>query len=596
MLIKLCSFNGQCASNQFFKIFRFSSLMLVIASCFQACGDSGSDSESNKQQPPNVVVSAQVRSTTLASDTLLRAVLMVDGAEVTPTLQPLGNSNRYIAGLRLKPDVDHRFSFTLFASRPKQFIGEIIVAAVAEETHYVSSNDPGNNRIFLNIANYDDNDDGDLYTNWEELLLGYNPVKMETWRNPVILEKGLAGSNEGDAKYSIASLVDGGWLVAGYLSAAAGNADMALWKYTANGELDTSFAQAGVFTQDNAAGGSGNDFANAITVLPDGSWVVVGKSDSNTTALYDDMVVWKFTADGVLDSSFGNGGVFVFDNAAGGSANDAAFGVSVLPDGGWIVAGYSDNANANTDVALWKFTAAGVLDAAFADGGVFVYDNIIGGVANDYGYNVTTLPDGGWIVAGFSSGSYGFAMMLLKFTASGQLDSSFGQSGVFTYDNSTRFGEKDVALDVATLPDGGWVVTGYADYNRSYNSDMAVWKFTSNGLLDSSFGSNGVFTINGPTDYASSDIGRAISVFPDGGWIIAGTSTNVKNNDMALWKFLADGSLDPSFGNSGAFSHDNAAGGQGNDFAYDVTVLSDGTWAVVGASANDAGGSDIVIW
>ena len=67
-----------------------------------------------------------------------------------------------------------------------------------------------------------------------------------------------------------------------------------------------------------------------------------------------------------------------------GSSADVGNSVAVQSDGKIIVAGYSHNGS-NDDFALVRYTAAGVLDPSFGTGGKVTTD--FGG-GNDYGLSV----------------------------------------------------------------------------------------------------------------------------------------------------------------------------------------------------------------
>ena len=57
-----------------------------------------------------------------------------------------------------------------------------------------------------------------------------------------------------------------GSLVAGRSRNIAGNADMVVWRFNANGTIDTGFDGDGIVVQNNAAGGNADDIGNAIAI------------------------------------------------------------------------------------------------------------------------------------------------------------------------------------------------------------------------------------------------------------------------------------------------------------------------------------------
>lgn len=562
-------------------------LAVVVLLIAQSCAPADS--------PQSVNVSLPIllpQTINIASDgTSLHFNLLVDGQQYAPDTQT--GDNAFQISLQLEAEKFHTFSFEVSAENSR-YKNPVIVAKTLQETHFISLDDSASQNIQLKAFHYDEfNDDLDLLNNWEEVKRGYDPTRKETKLDHVVVINDAAGGNDYDVADDIAILPNGDWVVSGYSSSLTNQIDMAVWKFHADGQLDTTFHTNGVFTHDNAAGGNSYDRANAIAVLPDGGWVIAGSSFN--AAGNSDMALWKFNANGQLDTSFDSDGVFTHGNAAGGNYNDIAFDVATLPDGGWICAGFSA-ASIGTSMTLWKFTASGQLDTTFDGDGIYTQITSILNPLSTFAYALAVFPDGGWLVAGSASNSNGDDdMAIWKFLPNGQLDSSFGNAGIFTHSNAAGGNGSDVAQSIALLEDGGWVVAGNSTSPSKYY-DMAVWKFAADGKLDSSFANAGVFTNNNAAGGNSLDVANSVASIPGGGWIVAGYSVNAAgNNDMTLWKFNSNGELDPTFGFNGIYTHDNAAGGTSHDEAFGITVLSADQWVVVGDSKNSAN-YDAAIW
>ncbi len=158
----------------------------------------------------------------------------------------------------------------------------------------------------------------------------------------------------------------------------------------------------------------------------------------------------------------------------------------------------------------------------------------------------------------------------------GSLDTTFSTDGKVT----THFSADDSGNAVALQPDGKIVVAGYA------NNDFAVARYNANGTLDASFDSDGkVTTAIG----SGSDKGYELAIQPDDKIVVAGSSNNGTNNDFALARYNADGSLDTSFDSDGKVT---TAIGSAGDAAYAVTLQSDGKIVVAGESNNPSNNVD----
>jgi uncharacterized delta-60 repeat protein len=104
--------------------------------------------------------------------------------------------------------------------------------------------------------------------------------------------------------YALAALADGGLIAGGYQNVAA-TTDAAIAKYTPTGALDPSFGTGGVALFQV---GGGNSLLNDLALQPDGKIVAaLGGTDANHG------FVARFTSAGVLDPTFGAGGVVATD-------------------------------------------------------------------------------------------------------------------------------------------------------------------------------------------------------------------------------------------------------------------------------------------
>lgn len=123
-------------------------------------------------------------------------------------------------------------------------------------------------------------------------------------------------------------------------------------------------------------------------------------------------------------------------------------------------------------------------------------------------------------------------------------------------------------------PDGKIVVCGGAAVNG--NQDFALLRYLSNGTLDTTFGSGGkVFTSMTNGDDAAGEV----SLLIDGRIVVAGRAGGGANSDFALARYLANGTLDTTFGNSGKVI---TALSPVNDVPLGMTIQSDGKILVSG--------------
>jgi uncharacterized delta-60 repeat protein len=365
-----------------------------------------------------------------------------------------------------------------------------------------------------------------------------------------------------DRGSSVAVQSDGKIVVAGY-SWNGSNYDFALVRYAASGALDPGFGTGG---RSITPIGTGDDYGQSLVVLSDGKIVVAGYSSNGSN---HDFALVRYTAEGALDTSFGSGGSVT---TAIGSGHDYGYSVAVQSDGKIVVAGSSSNGS-NTDFALVRYTAAGALDASFGNGGKVTTDF---GSSTDIGQSVAVQSDGKIVVAGYAL-TNGYLVALARYTPAGALDTSFGSGGKVTTWIGSSFNDR--GYSVAVQSDGKIVVAGSS--SNGSNTDFALVRYTASGTLDASFGNGGKVTtlISYPHSTA-----RSVAVQSDGKIVGGGFSAGTGNGyDFALARYTSTGALDTSFGSGGKVTTDF---GSNNDYGYSVALQSDGKIIVAGASYN----------
>ena len=248
-------------------------------------------------------------------------------------------------------------------------------------------------------------------------------IKTDAHGNKV-WDKTFGGSST-DIAYPVQQTSDGGYILAGWTSSfGAGYEDAWLIKTDADGNK----------VSDKTFGGSNSDEVFSVHQTSDGGYILAGFTGS-FGAGHDDAWLIKTDVDGNK----------VWDTTFGGSDRDGAYSVQQTSDGGYILAGSTGPTTGYSDAWLIKTDADGNK----------VWDTTFGGSHNDGAYAVQQTSDGGYILAGRTTPSFGFGRhgdaWLIKTDADGNKvwDRIFG--GRFN-------GEANA---VQQTSDGGYILAGY---------------------------------------------------------------------------------------------------------------------------------------
>jgi uncharacterized delta-60 repeat protein len=411
---------------------------------------------------------------------------------------------------------------------------------------------------------------------------------------------------------SVALLDDGQSVVAG----AVGN-NVELIRYNADGSIDNTFN-----------GGAGSIIIPSTPIstptvtnvldenIPDpsnpGSTVekilVVGNINSSLANNFR-TVLWRFNADGTVDNTFGTAGVDQVPNNyitaqgfadPGNNVTDATIdptGQIVLVGQAW--GGPSFQQNGQWIIVTRLNSTDGSVDTTFNGNGeqaqpIGTSDNFRTG-ATATPLSVVSGPDQSVIALAFGAPTGTFQDVLMKFTPTGQVDTTFGSSGVVNVNPVTA------SFDTATLDGNGNILLGGQYFNNP--AFLAVERVSyATGAPDTTFGSsdpNNASPFPGMEATFISHVGGGIvslgtmangqivalgRIFNDGGF-----TPVTGNSDLEVVRYDSNGTLDTTFGTNGLTQIDFEGG---NDTPASLAVQADSRILVAGFSDSGPGTND----
>lgn len=335
--------------------------------------------------------------------------------------------------------------------------------------------------------------------------------------------------------------------------------------------------------QDPAFGNSGNAFfpytVSTSTQMHDvlyamkqdasGKTIAVGTTYNNLSSPgHNDIAIVRTNTDGTLDTSFNSSG----KNKIDFGFTDGARGVAIQQDGKILVGGFA-YVSSKFRFAIMRFLSNGTLDTAYGTSGKTTTSFSSGAQA----LSMILSTSGKAILGGnaFNASKNSFA--LARYTASGSLDSTFGNSGKV----STTFSGSSFDTIQALVEDYSQNIIAAGYSTIAATNKLALAKYSSEGNLDTAFGSAGTLL---PTFPGAEATATAITLDSSNNIYIAGRTTTSGNHNVLVMKFLGNGTIDNTFGTMGAIAVDL---GSAQDQATGISLDSSGR-VLVSAKGNTA--------
>lgn len=365
--------------------------------------------------------------------------------------------------------------------------------------------------------------------------------------------------------------------------------DMTLWRFNTDGSPDTTFGGSGV-VQYNA--GVGNDVGYSLA-MDSGKYLVSGGSDQATQYR---ATLWRFNANGTLDTTFGGDlnsdttpdGFTVF----AGMSYTAAIDLAVNSTSGHIFVATEINA-----LQMFRLIAnTGLVDSTFGTSGQITYSQIYpnfpysvrldgngkvvvagtcessfiayrclwrmnpdGSLDTTFGvdYDISGSPDG--YIYGADS-TYGMSI-------------GAGSGGIIDHD----------------FDSGGKILLAVQGYISGPTYHTTVQRYNTNGTLDTTFGSSGTAIA---TDMQMRVYAVVVDAFDR---IVVVGQGEASNTNMMMLRLTATGALDTSFNGVG-YAVFRPTKDVLKSYGYDVTLDGSGNILITGYGNNSSAGHSMILW
>ena len=278
------------------------------------------------------------------------------------------------------------------------------------------------------------------------------------WQNNI-------GGTDADFLWVAQETTDGGYILGGYSQSPAsgdkneneeGLSDYWIIKLTSSG----------IIAWQKTIGGSQNDYLRSLQQTTDGGYIIGGESyspaDSSKTVPSrgsSDYWIIKLNASGDT----------MWQKAFGGTGTEVLYTVLQTADGGYILGGYSNSSASLPDKTENSRGGNDYWIVKLNNNGVKEWDKTIGGNDEDRLASIDQTSDGGYILGGGSKSSnsgeksensYGeYDYWVVKTTATGDI----------AWQTTIGGSERDFLRSIKQIPDGNYILGGFSASDISGN-------------------------------------------------------------------------------------------------------------------------------
>lgn len=336
------------------------------------------------------------------------------------------------------------------------------------------------------------------------------------------------------------------------------------------GALDTSFGGGdGIVNFDGEANGieEGRD----IEILSNGDIVITGAIESGGGPSYLLISKWNSIGNSETRVTFdtGTGGVGLAGCATVPSNDTQGRAIVLDSSDNFYITGYCrDQAGGQRGLIVLKTNSNGVADTTFDSSGTNGF-YIFGGedATDEDGKDILRDSSGNLIILGqrgLNADTNSDTLLIKLNSIDGELDTSFG-GGDGIVDDATK-GQ----INKGIIDSSGRIYAVGRSHN-GVNWDMTIWRYTSSGLLDTTWGTSGETDFNLGAD----ETARNVEIDSCGNLVVFGfiEDSGSSRENTAIWRYTSSGSLDTSFGSGNGYVTNTLEGGS-NDRAFTGTINS----------------------
>ena len=249
-------------------------------------------------------------------------------------------------------------------------------------------------------------------------------------------------------------------------------------RFLADGRIDSSFGNSGLYFED---GFHSRSYFRKVKIHDDGTLTAVGVINLNSDLSYRPRpTITKITSDGRRDTSFGDQGIVLIGDSS--YIGDVA-GQSFTRDGQTIIA-FAHPQSLQSGLHMIKCDLNGALDSTFGENGEVRMQLSDG---EDAIYSIIETSDGNIVCLVGAKILSKQQSLLLRFKNDGVLDKSFGDDGI-----TGSIDSKGSSYFLCYIDSNNNIIMAGHIYEGCVTRRFSTTRYLSDGVKDSSYGKLGV--------------------------------------------------------------------------------------------------------
>ena len=311
-----------------------------------------------------------------------------------------------------------------------------------------------------------------------------------------------------------------------------------LVRYTSAGELDTTFGTNGITV--TAFAGIGFD-PFGFAVQKNGDILIGGVATKSGRSEFG---LARYTATGVLDTTFGTGGLV---RTKVGARSDAPSALLLQPNGQIVMGGFEvAEGNFPGMMSLVRYNANGNLDATFGKGGIALASVTLLGPET-----LALLSNGDYLAVGQDAN--GNTGLIAEFSSKGVLLPKVTSAKLVAALSSSQSAVPNVMFQSPTVfqPNGHYVVatTSCTFHSQCRGTKFAVNRFLETGKTDTSFDA----TVESFDPTQTTSVAQTVALQANGQIVVGGLINQDAPIVGGLVRLDSNGELDTTFGTVDSF-------------------------------------------